>query len=487
MGRVQLRDTRKTVKWRLVVVILLLGAICVYSSYEVVVASSGRMATQIYTIDHATLQGMVNQSGIQFVQSQDSVPYYVVESGNSTGALGLIYLTTDIAPASSYGYSGPIGVLVFVNTTGYIQSIRMWHITDSFAVLVTQSWLNGFVGRSVFETMTVGKDVTPISGATFSSTGITGGVRDAGRAAVNAYNNVSTGGGGGVVSAIVAFFRDMGLVDFIKIFGLVALYAGAVVAFVRDDERIKYAVFAGSIVLIGVYASRMISISDMPTFLSLNLPPLSSSLYWYLLYGGAILTSVVWGRIYCGYLCPFGAVTEIMYKLSPVKRVFPKRLHDRLDKFKYFNAVIVLIGFGLGVSFLDYEPFATLFLLKGDAIAWIVLGAVLVLSLFYNRFYCSYICPVSAGLAVLGRLRVREMNRWPECKTCRVCERQCCMEAISGPSISAIECFNCRGCEEYYSDFAKCPHYALERAAKVRGENNGPTPLPMVEKKGRNR
>jgi len=456
--------TRRTVKLRLVAVIVLVGLVATYASYKSV--ASAASADQIYSIPQSTIQSMVNGSGVQFVQSTTNAPYYVAKGNGSV--LGLVYLTTDVASQASYGYSGPIGVLVYVNTSGTIQSIQMWHNPDSFSFLVTQSWLNGFVGKSVFEAMTIGVDVTPMSHATFSSTGITGGVRDGGRTVVNSYNSVASGSNGGFLGAVASVFASMDIRTLVLTFGLIGLYIGAVLAFVRDDSRIKYGVFAGAIVIMGVYATRMISISDVNTFLTLSPPPVTANLPWFLLYGGAIATSVVWGRIYCGYICPYGVFTEVIHKLSPVKRVMPRRVHDKLVNFKYVNAAIVIVGVFIGISFLDYEPFATLFLFNGDTIAWIVLGSLLVLSLFYYRFYCSYVCPVGVGLALVGRLRVKEINRWPECNTCKVCETQCCMEAIHGPKISAVECMNCRGCEEQYSDFTKCPHYALERAAQRR-------------------
>jgi NosR/NirI family transcriptional regulator, nitrous oxide reductase regulator len=458
--------TRRTVKFRLITVIVVIGLVATYASYETVTSST--YPNEIYSIPQSTIQSMVNGTGVQFVQSASSVPYYVVKGNDSNAALGLIYLTTDVARQSSYGYSGPIGVLVYVNTNGTILSIRMWQNPDSFSFLITQSWLNGFVGRSVFETMTIGVDVTPMSHATYSSTGITGGVRDGGRTVVNSYNNVVSASNGGLLGVVASIFASMDLRSLILTFGLIGLYIGAVLAFIRDDNRIKYGVFAGAIAILGVYATRLISISDVNTFMTLTPPPITSNLPWFLLYGGAIGTSFVWGRIYCGYICPYGVFTEIIHKLSPVKRVMPRRIHDKLVNFKYINAVLVVAGVFIGVSFLDYEPFATLFLLRGDTIAWVVLGSLLVLSLFYYRFYCSYICPVGVGLALVGRLRVREINRWPECKTCKVCQTQCCMQAIHGPKISAVECMNCRGCEEEYSDFSRCPHYALERAAQRR-------------------
>ncbi|MGA2876861.1 MAG: 4Fe-4S binding protein, partial [Nitrososphaerales archaeon] len=116
------------------------------------------------------------------------------------------------------------------------------------------------------------------------------------------------------------------------------------------------------------------------------------------------------------------------------------------------------------------EPFGTLFQLNGDTFAWIFLGSLLVISIFFNRFYCKYICPAGAGMALLSSLRMREIKRWPECKKCMICANQCEPQAIKGDHISSFECMNCRGCEKLYLNRKICPHYALERVAAKKQE-----------------
>jgi len=96
---------------------------------------------------------------------------------------------------------------------------------------------------------------------------------------------------------------------------------------------------------------------------------------------------------------------------------------------------------------------------------WGVLAAALALSIPFERFYCRFVCPAGAGLSLAAAFRVREINRWSECSTCRVCERSCPTGAIKGGKISALECFDCRTCEVNYLDQRICPHYASQRLA----------------------
>jgi NosR/NirI family nitrous oxide reductase transcriptional regulator len=141
---------------------------------------------------------------------------------------------------------------------------------------------------------------------------------------------------------------------------------------------------------------------------------------------------------------------------------------------KYFVLAMAVVlvflaihGIIVGASFFDIEPFSALFLLIGDGPAFIFLGVVLVSSLFYNRSYCSYVCPAGAGLSLAGLLRIREINRWPECSECRICEAECPTGAISGAKISTLECMDCRTCEANYLNISRCPHYAFTRASQA--------------------
>lgn len=172
----------------------------------------------------------------------------------------------------------------------------------------------------------------------------------------------------------------------------------------------------------------------------------------------------MWGRLYCGYLCPFGAFTQIMNRISPIKARIPTKVHSKLVYVKYPVLVMVVIGVLSGNSWIiGVEPFQTFFFLKGDWWMWVIMIAAVILSVPFNRLYCHYVCPIGALLSLVGRARVMEIRRWPECDRCKLCEQTCPEGAIVGPKISVLECMNCRECEKNYLDPKMCPHYSPER------------------------
>jgi Na+-translocating ferredoxin:NAD+ oxidoreductase RnfG subunit len=447
-------------------------------------------SSEIAKMNQTTLESVVNKTGISFSLSATALPY-VVATDNLTGkVIGLVYLTIDVAIYSSYGFSGPIGVLVFVNTTGTIEGVRLWSIMDTYGgssgegIVGSNSWstspvlhsyLNSFVNRSVFQPLQVGTDVQGITGATFTSTGVASGIRDGGRAVVEDFQQSTGQPGPGQISLLIAALGSMDPRSVVTIVLLLGLFAGALLSFWVGKDWAKYIVLLASIVFLGLYAGRMVSINDLPIFLTGYFPPFGINPFWYLLYGGVLVTSVIWGRVYCGYLCPFGAVTELLNVLSPVKRRMPEAIQGRLVYAKYVILVVTVVlalaairGVTTGSLFFDVEPFSTLFITAGDAIAFGFLGVVLVASALFSRFYCRYICPAGAALSILGRLRVQEIRRWPECDKCRVCEMGCPTGAISHGRISTFECMDCRKCEANFLNTALCPHYAAARAGGSR-------------------
>lgn len=413
----------------------------------------------------------LSSSNVNFVQSSTQIPYYIVTRSGT--AIGLVYLTTDISPQSCWGYNGEIGTIAYVNTTGFIIYLHIYSNPDSWGYKITQTWLNTYINRSVFEELQFGVDAQPVSGATYSSTGVIDGVRDAGRIVVNDYQQQTNGGSSSsasgsalILGSLLNIFGVLETSDSfanISLIALVCLFVAAVVAFELKSDKMKYAVWVGSIFFIGFYTIRMVSMGDFTDFLHLRFPPFWNNLYWYALYGGVLVTSLIWGRFYCGFLCPFGTFTDILNKISPVKLKIPTKYQSKLRFTKYIVLGIVVFEIFQNTILYQVEPFGTLFLFSGDTFAWIFLGLILGTSIFFNRFYCKYICPAGAGMALISSLRMREIKRWPECEKCMICANQCEPQAIKGDHISAFECMNCRGCEKLYLNTKICPHYAKQR------------------------
>ncbi len=178
-----------------------------------------------------------------------------------------------------------------------------------------------------------------------------------------------------------------------------------------------------------------------------------------------------WGRgAYCGWLCPFGALQELTNRIAKFFKIpqwnLPWGLHERLWPLKY---IIFLALFGLSLAsiplaehYAEVEPFKTAIILKFLRPWPYVLFAVslLVAGLFIERFYCRYLCPLGAALAIPGRLRMFDwLKRYRQCgNPCQLCARDCMVQAIHPTGeINPNECLSCLNCQVLYQDDNICP------------------------------
>jgi NosR/NirI family transcriptional regulator, nitrous oxide reductase regulator len=247
--------------------------------------------------------------------------------------------------------------------------------------------------------------------------------------------------------------------------GFAAFTALALVSFFRKSVRLKYVTLAVAVVYLGFMKSQLISIVNVFALVDWSLPIFRYSLAWYLLATFTVVSTVLWGRLYCGRMCAFGALTQLMDTVVPARwrRELPDRLDRHAAKVKYgvlAGAILYFVVTSDRSIYRYIEPF-WMFGFHGTTLTWIGLGVLLVATVFVRNLYCRYLCPVGAALGVLSKLTVFRIKRWSECKTCKICEKTCEWGAIRGPQIVLTECVRCDDCERLYMDQKKCPHWII--------------------------
>jgi len=252
----------------------------------------------------------------------------------------------------------------------------------------------------------------------------------------------------------------------------VGFAALALTGFFRKSERLNLVTLVVSVVYLGFYKSQLISVVNVFGLVTANLPIFSYSLAWYAFAGFTVASTVLWGRLYCGRVCAFGAFTQLMDRAVPARwRVtIPPTIERRAAYIKY-GVLAGAVAYFLAtreIAFYRYiEPF-WMFTFQASTPLWIVLGALLVATVFVRNLYCRFLCPVGAALGLLSGLTVFRIKRWSECNTCKICEKTCEWGAIRGPTIVKSECVRCDDCERLYMDKQACPHWIIiERKADV--------------------
>lgn len=202
----------------------------------------------------------------------------------------------------------------------------------------------------------------------------------------------------------------------------------------------------------------------------------------FILWAFVAVTLLLWGRgVYCGWLCPFGALQELTQQLARRLGVrqfeFPDVVHERLWAVKY----IILLGlFGVSLQSLaqagrlaEIEPFKTAITLRFQR-EWgyiFFAGGLILISAFNRKFYCKYLCPLGAALAIGGEFRIFDwLRRHRECgRPCQVCAAECQVQAIrKNGEINANECHYCFDCQVTYWNDQKCPPMTERRKRRER-------------------
>jgi NosR/NirI family nitrous oxide reductase transcriptional regulator len=265
--------------------------------------------------------------------------------------------------------------------------------------------------------------------------------------------------------AAVESWRDIVGPQAVDLTLLAAFLALALFSFFRKSVALKYVALAVAVGYMGFLKSHLISIVDIFGAIDRNLPIPKYNLSWYALSLFVVVSTVLWGRLYCGRICAFGAMTQLVDAVVPARIRFelPAKIEQRAAWVKYglLGAVVTYFVVTHDMSVYRYvEPF-WMFGLFGTTPMWIGIAALLVATLFVRNLYCRFLCPVGAALGLLSNLTVFRIKRWSECKTCKICEKTCEWGAIRGPMIVASECVRCDDCERLYMDQQKCPHWII--------------------------
>ena len=252
-----------------------------------------------------------------------------------------------------------------------------------------------------------------------------------------------------------------------------------------DRVRLGFLLFTA--VWLGFYQQAQLSIVNVLTFAG----ALINGFRWdfflmepliFILWAAVAASLLFWGRgVYCGWLCPFGAVQELLNRVAKFLKIpqitVPWGLHERAWPIKYIFFLgllgLSLYSFETAEKLAEVEPFKTTIILTFLRTWPYVLYAVtlLVVGLFIERFFCRYLCPLGGALGIPGRLRMNNwLRRHKECGSpCHRCAVECMVQAIHPDGqINPNECLQCLHCQTLYFDTHRCPPMIQRRLKRER-------------------
>jgi len=263
-------------------------------------------------------------------------------------------------------------------------------------------------------------------------------------------------------------------------------------------DRFRLVFLTFSLFYIGWYAQAQLSVVNVLTFTT----SLRTDFSWeyflmdpivFILWCATAISMVFWNRgAFCGWLCPFGSLQELLNRIAKkigIKQInVPHGIHSRMAAIKYV-IFVVLFGFSLyelslAEQLAEVEPFKTAIILKFIRSWPFVLFAVLLLlaGLFIERFYCRYMCPLGAALAIPAKMRVFDwLRRYKTCgNPCQRCSNECPVQAIHPEGeIDPNECIQCLHCQMLYHHEEKCPHLIQKNSKRKRTKAPPPQSLPV--------
>ncbi len=174
---------------------------------------------------------------------------------------------------------------------------------------------------------------------------------------------------------------------------------------------------------------------------------------------GVLITTIVAGPVFCGWLCPLGSVQDwanALARKTKIPHIKVKKSVDRVLQFSRY-LVLALILFATARSFnlvfIKADPYyALMHFFTGEVapLALIILGTTLLASLFIQRPWCRWLCPLGAILSLLGKFSILKIYRPSEsCITCGACSKACPvgLDPCAQEYVRESRCIRCGLCE----------------------------------------
>jgi NosR/NirI family nitrous oxide reductase transcriptional regulator len=245
------------------------------------------------------------------------------------------------------------------------------------------------------------------------------------------------------------------------IIAYLALTVLAYIAFRTQKRRWRLVSLTFSMIYLGFFLGMCPCVLGSLQNTLLHIGDLKTYMAQLILLSIPVISTLFWGRLFCGWVCPMGAVQQLLYRKEMAYKI-PPRVHDVLKYLKYavLLGLIIAVFISGKAIFAEVDPFKSLFNLEISLVPTTLLVITLVTSLFVFTPWCRYVCPMGAFLAILSRLSIFKLKFTESCKNCSACAKAYCSSKVisSGeqvPVISNGECTRCGECQ------SRCPREAI--------------------------
>jgi len=347
---------------------------------------------------------------------------------------GYIFSTEDLAP-DVRGFGGKINLAVYIDTAGKLINFHIIRSneTPSYMAILT-NWYPRLKGYQLFQPHPFG-GIDSATGATVSSNAIVLAIETASKKFANEVL--------GQTPQVSVSRKFSFLPDRSGLYLLTAVILSVLVIY-KGNFWSRLTVLVFNLVVGGFILNAQYSSEQVVTLLSGQLPNWALS-GLFLLITGVPLLVLLFGNIYCGYLCPFGAAQELFSYIVPdrFKKPVP---YEKMRKARFVKYVILFIAvmvffFSRSKQTLIPDLLISVFnlrILSLQSVVFVIIISAVIGSVFYRRFWCRYLCPVGAFLSLFNNLII--FKRLVPKKYFAQCE----FGLTAGDNMDCIYCDRCR-------------------------------------------
>ncbi|MEW6349649.1 MAG: fused MFS/spermidine synthase [Thermodesulfobacteriota bacterium] len=376
--------------------------------------------------DAATIEKISGST--EFVHKETPYPHYL---GRSAGSGVTVNLASYPVAGEVKGFGGPMNLLVSVSDKGVIKGVRLLESRETPQYLAgMDEWLAKLHDRSILDP-DLGR-VDTLSGATITC-----------KAVSEILSRTGQRIAGPILGLAVAVpaedsspaWREVMLDG--RLAGVVSLLSLFVVAFYSRSRRLRLVCLGVSLILLGWYLNAPFTCVDAASLLDGRLPG-SGALWRVVLVVGVLAISCLWGQAWCGFLCPFGALQEFLC-VNRLRRhpSPPVEAAGRYTKFALLAVLLALFFLSDDTVWFSFSPLQHFFGWRMEPWVLVLSVTVLAASVWYFRFWCRYLCPAGAFLALFNRVRLlRRMSP-------RTVPARCDLGVDSPDHVDCIRCHRC--------------------------------------------
>lgn len=367
--------------------------------------------------------------------------------------LGLAF-NTEQSASDVIGYAGPIHMLIGLNLDGTIKGIKILaHQETPSHIKQIDAFMQQFNKQKINQSFILGKNIDGMTRATVTSQAICSTLE---KSAISISNNILH------ISASTQNKAQAFPLEEIVIPLLIFILALRGIQY--KTPLLRWLSLFFSLAYFGFIKASMFSVIQIGNISLLNFPSILKSPLWFALLFLTIITLLMFGNVYCGSICPFGGLQEIIFILGKglrnQKRAPSTKMSYKARKCKVIIlfAALLLCFYFQSTDIIVFEPYILFFTFNASLLGWFFVSFLFITSAFDYRFWCKYLCPIGGFngiIALCSRKKIVAIKQ-DTCGQCHRCTKICPTEAIyiddkHQTKINFSECILCGKC------LRKCP------------------------------